>query len=80
MNVVCLLYEKTLKLSMLDKKDDEKEAIELKKIQNHYVDKTTVIMKNTQFKVEFVFVDVWGKESNSPKQKTDIDNFFAKMM
>ena len=31
-NVITLLYEKTLKTSMLDKKTDEKEAEKLKKI------------------------------------------------
>ena len=31
-NVITLLYEKTLKQSMIDKKIDEKEALELKKI------------------------------------------------
>ena len=34
-NVFTLLYEKTLKQSMVDKKIDEKEAQELKKIYNH---------------------------------------------
>ena len=38
-NVVTLLYEKTLKESLIDKKIDEKEAQELKKIYNHYIDK-----------------------------------------
>ena len=38
-NVITLLYEKTLKTSMVDKKSDEKEAEELKKIYNHYIDK-----------------------------------------
>ena len=38
-NVITLLYEKTLKKSMVDKKIDEKEAQELKKIYNHYLDK-----------------------------------------
>ena len=31
-NVITLLYEKTLKQSMVDKKIDEKEALELKRI------------------------------------------------
>ena len=34
-----LLYENTLKTSMVDKKIDEREAEELKKIFNHYLDK-----------------------------------------
>ena len=46
-NVITLLYEKTLKQSMIDKKIDEKEALELKKNYNHYIDKKSEIMKNT---------------------------------
>ena len=46
-NVITLLYEKTLKQSMVDKKTDEKEAQELKKIYNHYLDKRKEIMRNT---------------------------------
>ena len=38
-NVITLLYEKTLKTSMVDKKIDDKEAQELKKIYNHHLDK-----------------------------------------
>ena len=34
-NVITLLHEKTLKQSLVDKKVDEKEAQELKKIYNH---------------------------------------------
>ena len=37
--VITLLYEKTLKTSMVDKKIDEKEVEESKKIYNHYLDK-----------------------------------------
>ena len=37
-NVITLLYEKTLKTSMVDKKIDEKEAEEVKKICNRYID------------------------------------------
>ena len=51
-NVITLLYEKTLKTSLVDKKYDEKEAQELKKIFNHYLDKRKEIMKNTSFKVD----------------------------
>ena len=49
-NVITLLYEKTLKTSMVDEKIDEKEAQKLKKIYNHYLDKRKEIMKNTQYK------------------------------
>ena len=64
-NFITLLYEKTLKQSMVDKKIDEKEALELKKIYNHYVDKKSEIMKNTQFKVEDIFNDIINKDTIS---------------
>ena len=79
-NVITLLYEKTLKQSMVDKKFDEKEAQELKKIYNHYLDKRKEIMKNTQFKVEDVFGDVISKDNFSQEQITKLNNFLAKMM
>ena len=53
-----MLYEKTLKHSMIDKKTEQKEVEELKKIYNHYIDKRKEIMKITSFKVEDVFGDV----------------------
>ena len=55
-NIIALLYGKTLKQFMFDKKIDEKEALELKKIYNHYIDKRSEFMKNTQFKVEDILV------------------------
>ena len=57
-NVITLLYEQTLKESMIDKKINGKESEQLKQIYNHYVDKKSEIMKNTQFKVEDIFSDV----------------------
>ena len=79
-NVITLLYEKTLKQSMVDKKIDEREAQELKKIYNHYIDKRSEIMKNTQFKVEDVFGDVISKDNFSQEQITKLNNFLAKIM
>ena len=46
-----------MKQSMIDKKIDEKAAIELKTIYYHYLDKRSDIMKNTQFRVN-VFGDI----------------------
>ena len=74
-NVITLLYEKTLKTSMIDKKIDEKEAQKLKKIYNHYLDKRKEIMKNTQFRVEDVFGDVISKDNFSQEQITKLNNF-----
>ena len=50
---ITLLYEKTLKQSMIDKRIDEKEANQLKQIYNHYVDKKSEKMKilNSKFKM-----------------------------
>ena len=53
-NVITLLYEKTLKESMIDKEINQKEAEQLKHIYNRFIDKRKDIMKNTQFKVEDV--------------------------
>ena len=79
-NVITLLYEKTLKESMIDKKIDQKEANQLKQIYNHYVDKKCEIMKNTAFRVEDVFNDIIHKDTISPEQITKLNNFLAKMM
>ena len=79
-NVITLLYEKTLKQSMVDKKIDEKETHQLKQIYNHYVDKKSEIMKNTSFKVEDVFNDIIHKDTISQEQITKLNNFLAKMM
>ena len=79
-NVITLLYEKTLKQSMVDKKIDEKESEQLKQIYNHYIDKKSEIMKNTQFKVEDIFTDVISKDTISTEQITKLNNFLAKMM
>ena len=61
---------------MIDKKIDEKEALELKKIYNHYLDKRKEIMDSTKFKVEDFFGDVISKDSISPEQITEL-NFFS---
>ena len=79
-NFITFLYEKTLNQSMIDKKIDEKEALELKKIYNHYVDKPKEFMDSTKFKVEDIFGDVISKDSVSPEQITKLNNFLAKIM
>ena len=79
-NVITLLYEKTLKESMIDKNIDQKEAEQLKQIYNHYVDKKSEIMKNTSFKVEDVFNDIIHKDTLTPETITKLNNFLAKMM
>ena len=67
-NVITLLYEKTLKQSMVDKKIDAKEAKELKKCYNQYLDKRNEILKNTEIKVEDIFGDIINKDTNSQEK------------
>ena len=74
-NVSSLLYEKTLKSSMIDKKRDEKESYELKKIHNHYIDKREETMRNTQFKVEDILDDVISEDSIPSEKITKPNNF-----
>ena len=69
-----------MKQSIVDRKIDEKEAQELKKIYNHYIDKRSEIMKNTSFKVEDVFSDVKSKDNFSQEQITKLNNFTAQIM
>ena len=80
MLLVCYIYEKTLKQSMIDKQIDDKESHELKKVFNHYLDKRKEIMKNTSFKVEDIFGDVISKGSISKEQITELNSFLAKIM
>ena len=65
---------------MIDKKIDQNEAEEHKKIYNHYLDKRNEIMKNTKFKVEDVFGDVISKDNFSQETITKLNNFLAKIM
>ena len=65
---------------MIDKKIDGKEALELKKIYNLYIDKRKEIMDSTKFNVEDIFGDVISKDSISPEQITKLNNFLAKIM
>ena len=74
-NVITLLFEKTLKESMIDKKIDRKVAEQLKQICNHYIDERKEIMNSTKFKVEYVFGDVISKDYFSQEQITKINNF-----
>ena len=78
-NFITILYEKTLNQSMIDKKIDEKEALELKKIYNHYVDKRIEFMDSTKFKVEDIFGEVISKDTISQEQIIKLNNFLAKM-
>ena len=79
-NVITLLYEKTLKSSMVDKKNYQKEAEEIKKIYSHYLDERKDFMKNTQFKDEDVFGNIISKDILSQEQITKLNYFLAKII
>ena len=65
---------------MVDKKIDVKEAEELEKIYNHYLDERKEILEKTSFRVEVVFGDVKSKHSISPEQITNLNSFLAKIL
>ena len=65
---------------MVDKKIDERGALELKETFNHYLDKRKEIMKNTQFRVEDIFGVIINKDNISQDQTIKVNNFLAKMM
>ena len=76
--MITLLYKKTLRTSMLDKKFDKKEDKELKKIYNHYPDKIEEIMEKTEFKIEKIFGDVFSTDSVSLEQLRNLIVFSEK--
>ena len=57
------IIKKTLEESMIDKNIDDKEALQIKEIYNHYLDKRKIVMKKIKFKVEDVFGDIISKDS-----------------
>ena len=60
---------------MIHEKIDEKEALELKNIYNHYLDKRKRFMDSTKFKMENNFGDVISKDSISQEQITKLNIF-----
>ena len=79
-NFITILYEKTLKGSMIDKEVDEKETSELNKNYNPYIDKRREIIDSTKFKVEDIFADVISQTFLSPEQITKTNNFLTKLL
>ena len=79
-NVITLPYKRTLKTCMADKKVDEKEALDLRKIQNHYRDKRKETMKNISFRFETIFADKISKDSIPLEQIDKLNNFLAKII
>ena len=64
----------------LIKKIDERGAIELKKVYNHFLDERTDIMKKAQLKVEEVFDDISNKDSLTAEHIYNLDIFSAKVI
>ena len=60
---------------MIDKNIDDTEALEIKKIYNHYLDKRKIVMKKIKFKVEDVFGDIISKDSISFEQLFKVIGF-----
>ena len=75
-NVINLVYKKTLKQSVIDKQIHGKEEQELRKITNRCFYYRTDRMKKIQFKVEDTFVDILNKEKFTSGQIFDINIFF----
>ena len=75
-----MLYGMTLKQSMVGRKIDEKEPLEIKKIYHHYLNKLNDIMSNTQFRVTDIFGKFLGRKCISTEQIIKPKNLSAKMM
>ena len=75
-----MLYEKTLKTSIVDQKIGEKEALEVKNNFILSLDKRNDNKRKTQFKKEEVFGDIINKDKLSQEQITKLNNFLAKIL
>ena len=65
---------------MIDLKNDEKAALELRKFYNHYIDIRKKILDSTKFKVEDIFGDDISHDFESPEQITELNYFLTKLM
>ena len=74
-----MIFEKALKTSITDKEIHDKEAKELRRIHNHYLDKRSEIMK-TSFKVKVIFGDIISKDNNSQDQRIFLKFFSEKIV
>ena len=80
MNVNTPLFEKTLKQLMTDKTIDEKQANELKKFYNRYLDNRIEIKKSTHSREDDVFDDIIGTDNICQDEIIKNYNFCAKMI
>ena len=78
-NMITLLYEKTLTKSMIDKKIDDKEGEDLKQIDNHYLYKRKE-MKSTKLSVEEVSGKMIMTDAINPEHIEKLNTFLAKLM
>ena len=76
-NVTTLLFEKTLKESMIVKKIAEKEGEKLRSVYNQYLNKQDDFKKSTQFKVEEVSGNIIPKDTILLEQITKLNSFFS---
>ena len=60
---------------IINERYNDKEALELKKNYNHFLDKQNDIMKNTQCRFDKVLGDILGNDSVSTDQKTELKIF-----
>ena len=74
-----ILFERTLNQLMIDRKIDEKEALKMKTVYNHYLDKRKEILNSTKFRVEDVFDDIISEDPHLPEQITKLNTFIAKI-
>ena len=77
MNVIILLYEKTLTQCMVDQKICEKEALVKKKIYNHNLDQRKAKRKITQINIEDIYGDIIGQDIVSRDQIMKLNIFVS---
>ena len=65
---------------MLDKEIDQKEAEELKKVYEHYLEKRIESLKIASFKVEVVFGDITSNGNFGREQITKLNIFLTKIL
>ena len=76
--MISLLYDTTLKQSLVDTNIDEKQANGFKRVHEFFWTKISDILKNTEFEVGDDFNYLQGKNSISPKQINKINSFQQK--
>ena len=78
MKMINKLFDETLKKSNYQKRTDEKEGDETKKLYNHHLDKRKDFTKSTERSYDEIFCDVSEKD-NSAEQITKLSGFLDEM-